>query len=135
MNTIRSVGHVSHYLRRNAFYGWGVLIVAGGGAYYFAKREINADRAERAATEERRRQAMHRIQSSQYTQPPPPRKADAHPNPSKEAASDPVSPAEGHAGRSEGGDEGGSLVTRSSHGQPKYESSEPFRSKKGDRFS
>ncbi|KAJ9640067.1 hypothetical protein H2199_006301 [Coniosporium tulheliwenetii] len=43
MNTIRSV-----------WYGWGVLIVAGGGAYYFAKKSINADRAERAADRQRK---------------------------------------------------------------------------------
>ncbi|KAL4804887.1 hypothetical protein BDV18DRAFT_161292 [Aspergillus unguis] len=36
MNTIRST-----------WLGWGTLCVAGGGAYYFAKKSINADRAAR----------------------------------------------------------------------------------------
>jgi len=35
MNTVRSV-----------WLGWGTLMVAGGTAYYFAKRDINAHRRE-----------------------------------------------------------------------------------------
>ncbi|KAF1346099.1 hypothetical protein BDV97DRAFT_359756 [Delphinella strobiligena] len=107
MNTVRSVG-----------YGWGILVVAGGGSYYFAKKSINADRAERAEAEERRRQVQRRLQ---YTQPPPPLKSDGHASPSKEAQVD-VSPAAGHAEESDSG-------------APVFETSQPFRSKKGDRFS
>nr|POE72752.1 hypothetical protein CFP56_30691 [Quercus suber] len=50
MNTVRSVG-----------YGWGILIVAGAGSYYFAKRSVNSDRAERAEAEEKRRQVRERM--------------------------------------------------------------------------
>ncbi|KAL3478392.1 hypothetical protein BJX99DRAFT_224416 [Aspergillus californicus] len=61
MNTIRST-----------WIGWGTLCVAGGGAYYFAKKSINADRQTRfenemkkkaqlaAAENEHRRQAAYK---------------------------------------------------------------------------
>lgn len=94
-----------------------MLIAAGGGSYYFAKKSINADRAERAEAEERRRQATQRLQ---YSMPPPPRKPDGHANASNEAQED-ISPASGHA--------------QDSKDHPLYETSQPFRSKKGDRFS
>ncbi|TIA23673.1 hypothetical protein D6C81_02837 [Aureobasidium pullulans] len=106
MNTVRSVG-----------YGWGVLIVAGGGAYYFAKKSINADRAERAEADNKRRMQMREFQN-RY--PVPAQKEDSHANPSKEATED-MSPASGHAAES--------------GGQSPFESSAPYRSKKGDRFS
>ncbi|KAI9675855.1 MAG: hypothetical protein M1829_003281 [Trizodia sp. TS-e1964] len=73
--------------------GWGSLIVAGGGAYYFAKRSIIADRAERHEAEMRRQ-----------------RLAEACENASRHGA--------------------GKGKEKS-----KYEASEPFRAKKGDRFS
>ncbi|KAI5203328.1 hypothetical protein E4T39_04215 [Aureobasidium subglaciale] len=107
MNTVRSVG-----------YGWGVLIVAGGGAYYFAKKSINKDRAERAEADNKRRMQMRELQN-RYP-PLPPQKQDAHANPSKEATED-MSPASGHAPES--------------GGHSPFESSAPYRSKKGDRFS
>ncbi|KAK4501781.1 hypothetical protein PRZ48_007590 [Zasmidium cellare] len=113
MNTIRSVG-----------YGWAVLIVAGGGSYYFAKRSINADREQRALDEERRRQQRERLrvqeavsrdmafansrgQDSDASRPP----VSDRPSPSREAAEDPapVTHAEGNASRG------------------KYEAAEPFR--------
>lgn len=96
-------------------YGWGVLIAAGGGAYYFAKRSINKDRQERADADARRRQSMQRLE---YSQPPPVKKSDGHANPGREASENDISPASGHE------------APRS-----KYESNEPFRSRKGDRFS
>jgi len=98
-------------------YGWGILVAAGGGAYYFAKRSINADRLERAETEEKRRQSMQRLQ---YGNPPPPKKADRHASPGNDAHEGEVSPAAGHVE---------DVPT------PKFASKEPFRSKKGDRFS
>ncbi|GAB7347028.1 hypothetical protein MBLNU459_g3173t1 [Dothideomycetes sp. NU459] len=109
MNTVRSVG-----------YGWGVLIAAGGGAYFFAKRSINADRAERAEAEERRRQANQRLQYG-VRQPPAPSSAtgDGHASPGKEAQEH-ISPASGHHAAPE---------------ENRFESSKPFVSKKGDRFS
>ncbi|KAF2171151.1 hypothetical protein M409DRAFT_51361 [Zasmidium cellare ATCC 36951] len=121
MNTIRSVG-----------YGWGVLIIAGGGSYYFAKRSINADREQRALDEERRRQQRERLRVQEAvsrdmrmgqsggrdpdaSRPP----VSDRPSPSREAAEDPapVTHAEGNESRG------------------KYEAAEPFRSRKGDRFS
>ncbi|KAF2153196.1 hypothetical protein K461DRAFT_320885 [Myriangium duriaei CBS 260.36] len=101
--------------RASVAYGWGVLIAAGGGAYYFAKRSINADRAERAEAEERRKQAIYRLQ---YGAPPPPKKSDSHANPGQDAHEGDVAPA----------------ASREAP-DSKYESSKPFRSPKGDRFS
>lgn len=39
-------------------YGWGILVLAGGGVYYFAKRSINSERAERAGARNRSRTAQ-----------------------------------------------------------------------------
>jgi len=47
--------------RASVAYGWGLLCLAGGGAYYFAKRSINADREERAALVESRRQKRENL--------------------------------------------------------------------------
>lgn len=98
-------------------YGWGVLILAGGGAYYFAKRSINADREERAAMQERRRQAMRPARPSDFAQPS---QISDRPSPSQEGGADPAPVT--HA-----------QEEMSSRG--KYEAAEPFRSRKGDRFS
>ncbi|KAI4745796.1 hypothetical protein E4T50_03830 [Aureobasidium sp. EXF-12298] len=106
MNTVRSVG-----------YGWGVLVLAGGGSYYFAKKSINKDRAERAEADNKRRMEARALQN-RY--PMPPQKQDGHANASREATED-ISPASGHASES------------GSH--PSFESTAPYRSKKGDRFS
>jgi hypothetical protein len=45
-------------------YGWGILVLAGGGAYYFAKRSINSERAERAGARNRSRTAQTSIRMS-----------------------------------------------------------------------
>lgn len=82
-------------------YGWGILIAAGGGAYYFAKRSINQDRQERADAEEKRRQAIHRLQMLPQDTP----------RAGGEAGKVPLSP------------------------ESKYSASDPFKSRKGDRFS
>jgi hypothetical protein len=91
-------------------YGWGVLILAGGGAYYFAKRSINADREERAAMNERRRQAQRPARSSFQDRPSPSQEGGADPAPVTHAQEDMAA-------------------------KGKYEAAEPFRSRKGDRFS
>ena len=93
-------------------YGWGVLILAGGGAYYFAKRSINADREERAAMNERRRQAMRPQRAAPISQD--------RPSPSQEGGPDPAPVTHAQEDLSAKG---------------KYEAAEPFRSRKGDRFS
>ncbi|KAI5365092.1 hypothetical protein Slin15195_G046290 [Septoria linicola] len=120
MNTIRST-----------FYGWGVLILAGGGSYYFAKKQINADRDERAATIEKSRQQAERLRAQEQvardramvnqgpagaTSGAVPSSGD-HPSPSVEGASDPAPT--GHVDKHDS----------------RYEAKEPFRSRKGDRFS
>lgn len=136
MNTVRSVG-----------YGWATLIVAGGGAYYFAKKNINADRQAKAEAERRKRQ-MHRELEASYTysslNPSPPdsvaskslarpgsrpdadwhQASDDASNPSQEASHDPAPTR--HAPEDE---------QRRAKEKSKYESLEPFRSRKGDRFS
>ncbi|AEO63317.1 4a79b31f-6f95-478c-9432-c0971cc2c298 [Thermothielavioides terrestris] len=113
MNTIRSF-----------WLGWGSLCVAGGVAYYFAKQSITADRQSRLE-EQRRKKAM--IDSLEYSQNlangGPPR-TDTAGSPSQESSSDPAPTR--HAPTTEG-----QRVLEKS----KYESSTPFRSPKGDRFS
>ncbi|EEA24245.1 hypothetical protein TMatcc_007321 [Talaromyces marneffei ATCC 18224] len=52
MNTIKST-----------WYGWGVLCVAGGGAYYFAKKSVNADRAARYEADMRRKTQLAAIEA------------------------------------------------------------------------
>ncbi|CCE27644.1 uncharacterized protein CPUR_01118 [Claviceps purpurea 20.1] len=47
MNTIKSV-----------WYGWGVLCLAGGGAYYFAKQEINAERQAKVEAYNKKQRAI-----------------------------------------------------------------------------
>lgn len=102
-------------------YGWGVLILAGGGAYYFAKRSINADREERALAMERRRQATRPVRASDIAGASSSSKngASDRPSPSMEAGADPAPV--GHVGEE---------VPKG-----KFEAAEPFRSRKGDRFS
>jgi len=95
-------------------YGWGVLVLAGGGAYYFAKRSINADRAERAEADEKRRQTMYRLQ---YGVPP-------------SGSSDAPKPITSTGSIANTTPSIGDEVIRG-----KFESKEPFRSTKGDRFS
>jgi len=97
-------------------YGWGVLILAGGGAYYFAKRSINADREERAMMNERRRQATRPARSSDFA----PSSVQDRPSPSQEGGADPAPVSHAQEDMSAKG---------------KYEAAEPFRSRKGDRFS
>ncbi|KAK6077296.1 hypothetical protein SCUP234_06708 [Seiridium cupressi] len=129
MNTVRSF-----------WMGWGSLCVAGGGAYYFAKRQINADRAQRLEESRRKR---HMIDSLEYSDNIPSKpgssstmgsapatgsgtspRTDPSGSPSQEASNDPAPTR--HAPATEG-----QRVFEKS----KYESSTPFKSAKGDRFS
>ncbi|KAL4793430.1 hypothetical protein BDV19DRAFT_366846 [Aspergillus venezuelensis] len=61
MNTIRST-----------WIGWGTLCVAGGGAYYFAKKSINADRASRYEAEIKKKAQMAAMEAEHKRQPPSP---------------------------------------------------------------
>lgn len=106
-------------------YGWGILCLAGGGAYYFAKRSINSDRAERAAAEEHRRQQRERMRvteaasrDSKLSKGATEKHEKRAPNAEKPEGRDPA--AVEHARDEDRG---------------KFEAKEPFRSRKGDRFS
>jgi len=101
MNTVKSF-----------WLGWGSLIVAGGGAYYYAKKEINADR-----------RAKHlRMQQQQYENQM--LYGDHSVNPSTEATADPAPTR--HAPET---------TEHRVREKSKYEASEPYQSPKGDRFS
>ncbi|KAE8355765.1 hypothetical protein BDV28DRAFT_128333 [Aspergillus coremiiformis] len=134
MNTIRST-----------WVGWGTLCVAGGGAYYFAKKSINADRAARYEAETKRKaklaemEAEHRRQSvlnkRALTPAEPPSlkrpnmaqfqsAADDVASPSAEAGHDPAPT------RHEPESEADRVLEKG-----KYEAAQPFRPPRGDRFS
>ncbi|KXG49609.1 uncharacterized protein PGRI_055770 [Penicillium griseofulvum] len=57
MNTIRST-----------WMGWGTLCLAGGGAYYFAKKSINADRQTRFEAEVKRKAQLKRMEDEHKRQ-------------------------------------------------------------------
>ncbi|TGO21762.1 hypothetical protein BPAE_0202g00030 [Botrytis paeoniae] len=112
--------------------GWGSLCVAGGTAYYFAKQSINADRAARFEADQKRKRQQEALEYSGRTDGYAgsgsnggPAKLDSAGSPSQEVSTTEPAPTR-HAPASEG-----QRVREKS----KYEPSEPFRSKKGDRFS
>ncbi|PHH87310.1 hypothetical protein CDD83_9037 [Cordyceps sp. RAO-2017] len=118
---------------RSFWLGWGSLCVAGGGAYYFAKREINADRQ---AKLEQARKKQRDMRSLEYAPAEPsasapsaagdggPAQTDSAGSPSQEASHDPAPTRHAPATESQRVGE-----------KSKYESSVPYRSPKGDRFS
>ena len=104
-----------------------MLIAAGGGAYYFAKKNVNADREEKHRLQQERR-AMNakyaELERSQYTSKmTPPSNTDNASNPSMEATEDPAPTR--HAPTTQG---------QQVEEKSKYEASEVWRSKKGDRL-
>ncbi|KAI9788662.1 MAG: hypothetical protein M1833_002898 [Piccolia ochrophora] len=102
-----------------------VGIIAGGGAYYFAKRSINADRADRHAAEMKRRSLQQSLETHEPSRPAG--QASSHDfagSPSQEASRDPAPTR--HAPETE---------SQRVREKGKYEASETYRSKKGDRFS
>ncbi|KAK6430077.1 hypothetical protein LTR95_013775 [Oleoguttula sp. CCFEE 5521] len=116
-------------------YGWGILVLAGGGAYFFAKRSINADRDERAALNEERRIASQgnrrRYQDSAPSKP-------AHASSGvlekaadgiNAAATPNIKPSVDDASAS------ASQVQAEMSAKSQYEAAAPYRSRKGDRFS
>ncbi|BCR89515.1 uncharacterized protein ACHE_50714S [Aspergillus chevalieri] len=116
MNTIRST-----------WIGWGALTVAGGGAYYFAKKSINADRATRYEAEVKKKAQMaaleneHRRQDTLRQSRP---NATDDLSPSSQASHDPA------ATRHEPETEAERVLEKS-----KYETAQPFRPPRGNRFS
>ncbi|KAF2970903.1 hypothetical protein GQX73_g2724 [Xylaria multiplex] len=132
MNTVKSFWCV-----RFLPLGWGSLCVAGAGAYFFAKKSINADRAQRFEEAQRKKRMINSLEYSDNvpTKPPStssigtlgndaPASNDFAGSPSQEASSDPAPTR--HAPTTEG-----QRVFEKS----KYESTTPFKSPKGDRFS
>ncbi|GAW16853.1 hypothetical protein ANO14919_062960 [Xylariales sp. No.14919] len=126
MNTVKSF-----------WLGWGSLCVAGAGAYYFAKKSINADRAQRLEETQRKRRLMNSLENSDNIPTKPastssvgfprndaPVSNDFAGSPSREASSDPAPTR--HAPTTE---------DQRVFEKSKYESSVPFQSPKGDRFS
>ncbi|PUU74812.1 hypothetical protein B9Z19DRAFT_998281, partial [Tuber borchii] len=95
--------------------GWGSLIIAGGGAYYFAKREINADRREKHL----KRQLL---QQQQYNMLYP--ENDPAGQPSAESSNDPAPGKPAPQTEQQGINE-----------KSKYEASEVYKRPKGDRLS
>ncbi|KAF2744909.1 hypothetical protein M011DRAFT_527977 [Sporormia fimetaria CBS 119925] len=137
MNTVKSV-----------YYGWGSLIVAGAGAYYFAKKSINEDRAMKAEADRKKRQQQYHIES-QYRSP-----VSAQMPMQSAVAGTPASQNAGHASDADWAqqrDEGSPSQEASMDPAPtrhapedeaqkmreksKYEASDVYRSRKGDRFS
>ncbi|KAJ5573772.1 uncharacterized protein N7459_008199 [Penicillium hispanicum] len=138
MNTIRST-----------WIGWGALCVAGGGAYYFAKQSINADRQARFEAEYKRKAQLKAIETEHKrqaalgtpsaTSTPTPgddaslkranmsrfqNAADDVASPSSEASHDPAPT------RHEPMTENDRVLEKG-----KYEAAEPFRPPRGNRFS
>ncbi|KAJ5165512.1 uncharacterized protein N7500_007342 [Penicillium coprophilum] len=130
MNTIRSTCRV----------GWGTLCLAGGGAYYFAKKSINADRQARFEAEVKRKAQMKRMEDEHKRQVHLPPKGtpgntsleqvsfqnveDDAASPSLEASHDPAPT------RHEPLTEAERVLEKG-----KYETAQPYRPPSGNRFS
>ena len=102
---------------------------AGGGAYYLAKRSINADKKARHEEDLQRRLAVQNTDFATTTPQPPKKKkkgksSDNAASPASEASHDPAPTR--HAPEHE---------VQKEIEKSKYEASVPYRSKKGDRFS
>ncbi|KAI0471900.1 hypothetical protein GGR56DRAFT_656055 [Xylariaceae sp. FL0804] len=130
MNTIKSF-----------WLGWGTVCVAGGGAYLYAKKQINADRLIKLEEAERKKRMIESLEYSENVPSKPlsaaamggsaspssngtPARDDTAGSPSQEASHDPAPTR--HAPSTEGQ----RVIEKS-----KYETDTPFRSRKGDRFS
>lgn len=99
-------------------------IPAGGGAYYFAKKQIHADRQSKLEEHRRKR---HEQQSYEYSGQAPseghgvPNKSDTAGSPSFDAADDPAPTQHPPA--------------KDDDSQRTFQSKVPYKSTKGDRFS
>ena len=92
------------------------MIEAGGGAYYFAKVSIDADKKERFENQQKRQRLAASFEK-QSMQAKPPKSKEAH---------DKQYPASLVAGEQE---------QSKTKERSKYEPSEVYRTRKGDRFS
>ncbi|KAH7067857.1 hypothetical protein FB567DRAFT_252411 [Paraphoma chrysanthemicola] len=137
-------------------YGWATLIVAGGGAYFFAKRSINADRAAKAESDRQKRIRVFQLEQEHLNHPPNSSQSTtsqlvqaANTERSRAGAGSGIAGGPGHSG---GAEESGnpslqaSLDPAPTRHEPvdgegrareksKYEASDVYRSRKGDRFS
>ncbi|KAJ9499998.1 hypothetical protein LTR99_008555 [Exophiala xenobiotica] len=129
MNTIRST-----------WYGWGVLCVAGGGAYYFAKKSINADRAARFEAEQKQKAYQRRLEDTSYY-------TASKSKPRTRTQADPSSGTHNAKGLDHAGSPSSEISEDAApvghapvdndqriREKSKYEAAEPYRSKKGDRL-
>ncbi|RDW95134.1 hypothetical protein BP5796_00897 [Coleophoma crateriformis] len=120
MNTVKSF-----------WVGWASLCIAGGSSYYFAKKSINEDRKNRFEAARQRKQMQESLEYSNVHADTTAKESSeknggplhAQLSPSQEV----IDPAPTrHAPNTEG-----QRVAEKS----KYEASEPYRAKKGDRLS
>ncbi|CAK7240583.1 MAG: hypothetical protein STHCBS139747_002027 [Sporothrix thermara] len=115
MNTVKSF-----------WLGWGSLCAAGGAAYYFAKKSINADRQARLSEQRRKKSVLESLEHpSTNGNAMTAARTDAVGSPSQESSSGDPAPTR-HAPATE---------TQRVLEKSKYEASVPFQSPKGDRFS
>ncbi|KUI71291.1 hypothetical protein VM1G_06935 [Cytospora mali] len=125
MNTVKSF-----------WLGWGSLCFAGAGAYVVAKRSINADRQARLEDQRKKKDMIASLENSQNVHSQPVSSSNTAGNyvndglppkefsPSREMDFDPA-PVKHRP------------VTEHEriYGKSKYEAAEPYKNKKGDRFS
>ena len=122
--------------RASVAYGWGLLCLAGGGAYYFAKRSINADREERAALVESRRQKRENLRITE----PALRGAKIDEDCAQTAKVSVKEAVQAEAGKGQG--VGRDVVEREREREREereekagFEATRTYRSRRGDRFS
>ncbi|KAM0253085.1 hypothetical protein ACHAQJ_007407 [Trichoderma viride] len=116
---------------RSFWLGWGSLFVAGGGAYFFAKQHVKAERKAKLQEHRQKMAANKALEveagvSSAGTgvNNGGPARTDNTGSPSQEASNDPAATRHAPATESE-------RVAEKS----KYESDVPLRTRRGDRFS
>lgn len=99
---------------------------AGGGAYFFAKRSINADKAARHEANMKRRAFSQPLEQNapKVSSKGHQRKVDHAGSPSTEASHDPAPT--NHSSDN---------YNAKAQSHSKYEAAVPYRAKKGDRFS
>ncbi|KAI9149543.1 hypothetical protein HJFPF1_11597 [Paramyrothecium foliicola] len=129
MNTVKSF-----------WLGWGAVTVAGVGSYIFAKQQVNADRKAKMEEMRRKRQMNHSMEYGDNV-------------PSQPLSSSAMGGSESYSADAARTDSAGSPSQEASGGDPaptrhapateeqrveeksKYESTVPYRSRRGDRFS
>ncbi|KAK6833029.1 hypothetical protein PG990_002163 [Apiospora arundinis] len=125
---------------RSFWLGWGSLCVAGGGAYYFAKRDINANRAAKVEEQRRKKQMIESMEYGQNVPRHPISSSTMGASKSTDASTSPRTDPTGSPSQEASGDPAPTRHAPTTEGQrvlekSKYESTVPFKSPKGDRFS